>query len=53
MAISRYASQFLILMKESLIANYNCDQFVKNSNKQIELIQKISFRITRIRYVIN
>ena len=51
MAISRYESQFLILMKDSLIANYTCDQFLKNSNKQIELIQKISFRITRIRYM--
>ena len=51
MATSRYENQFLILMKDSLIANYCCDQFLKNSNKQIELAGKIIRRISTIRYM--
>lgn len=51
MATSRYENQFLILMKDSLIANYCCDQFLKNSNKQIELAGKKIRRISTIRYM--
>ena len=43
--------QLFNLMQEFVNTTRNKNDFINNSNKQIELIQKISFRITRIRYM--
>ena len=51
MAISKYESQFLLLVKESLIINSKADKFFQDLNKYSDLSGRIAIEITQIHHM--
>ena len=51
MAISKYESQFLLLVKESLIINSKADKFFQDLNKYSDLSGRIAIEINQIHHM--
>ena len=51
MAYSKYESQFLVLVKESLIINSKADKYFKDLNMYSDLTGRIAIEISQIRHM--
>ena len=51
MATSKYESQFLTLVKESLIINSKADKYIKNLNNYSDLTGRIAIEISQIHHM--